>query len=356
MTQHKPQFLSLQAALTVRHRILCLLLGLMLLLSAVGCSDSPVASGSSESGSTTASGDTGTKTSGSSADSAASSSDSTAPDTSRTEPSPSGTTAPSAGESGLTAEQLAAFLAQEHTYLQYTAGTDSSVTAAPSSVSEDGSFFDDFADGIDPAIWNSVQQKWGAGNNGVKRDHISYTADGAAVFAAYGDYYKTKSLRRSGACLATRKPLGPGSFEVRMKVLPRMGSCTAMWTYYNDGTRNHEIDIELPGNTRSFRYSLFTNWLTEQEYASQYVPSPSAYNDGKWHTYRFDWHTDPRRVDYAVDGKTVLSVDHHIPTAAGLFNVGVWFPWEWCGEPDFDTAQMLVDWIRYEPYDEPYEP
>ena len=355
MTQHKPQFLSLQAALTVRHRILCLLLGLMLLLSAVGCSDSPVASGSSESGSTTASGDIGTKTSGSSADSAASSSDSTAPDTSRTEPSPSGTTAPSADESGLTAEQLAAFLAQEHTYLQYTAGTDSSVTAAPSSVSEDGSFFDDFADGIDPAIWNIVQQKWGAGNNGVKRDHISYTADGAAVFAAYGDYYKTKSLRRSGACLATRRPLGPGSFEVRMKVLPRMGSCTAMWTYYNDGTRNHEIDIELPGNTRSFRYSLFTNWLTEQTNSSQYKYPDFAHNDGEWHTYRFDWHTDQNRIDYYIDGKLEASATKNIPTVATYFWLGVWFPKDWCGTPDFDTAYMLVDWVRYTAYDESHE-
>ena len=24
-----------------------------------------------------------------------------------------------------------------------------------------------------------------------------------------------------------------------------------MWTYYNDGTRNHEIDIELPDSSES---------------------------------------------------------------------------------------------------------
>ncbi len=225
---------------------------------------------------------------------------------------------------------------------------------------ENGAFFENFAKGIPSAHWYLMRARWGQGNHGVLPENAACTADGILVLTARGDRYTGDfnggNGQRTGAVLTSRRRFGPGSFEVRMKVLPEMGACSAIWTYYNDGVRNHEIDIELPGNTRNFEGVLCTNWLTEQEYASQYVPSPSAYNDGKWHTYRFDWHTDPRRVDYAVDGKTVLSVDHHIPTAAGLFNVGVWFPWEWCGEPDFDTAQMLVDWIRYEPYDEPYEP
>ena len=226
-------------------------------------------------------------------------------------------------------------------------------------IGEDGSFFDNFNTGVDPDLWYISTQSWGGATNGCKAENVNYTAAGELVLTAHGSLYQGtvggRDFSRTGACLVSKNPLGPGSFEVRMKCLPRLGTCTAMWTYFNDGSRNHEIDIELPGNTNTFKYSLFTNWLTEENYISQNTVPSYYHNDGEWHTYRFDWHTDPARIDFYVDGKLEMTSTTKIPTAAGRFWVGVWLPKEWCGEPDFETAHMLVDYVKYTPFNEPYE-
>ena len=104
-----------------------------------------------------------------------------------------------------------------------------------------------------------------------------------------GDYYD--GVIRTGACIASKNNLGPGSYEVKMKALPRFGVCTAMWTFYYDGVRNHEIDIEIQAKTDTFKNTLFTNWLTLDSMTSQSVEPSFYHNDGEWHTYRFDWHT-----------------------------------------------------------------
>lgn len=258
-------------------------------------------------------------------------------------------------EGEMTTAQKDAYAQGSHTYVSGVALTDESAGKEATVVGADGSFFDDFADGIDPTVWNLVDQAWGGKNNGVKPENVSYTDDGVVVLSAYGDYAADAAYKRSGACLRTIAPLGPGSFEVRMKVLPRLGTCTAMWTYFNDGTRNHEIDIEVPGNQRSFRYSLFTNWLTESNNSSQHTIPQFSHNDGEWHTYRFEWHTDPEQIDYYIDDVFQVSSTTQVPSVATYFWVGVWFPQEWCGDPAFDTAHMLVDWVKYTPYDEPSE-
>lgn len=67
---------------------------------------------------------------------------------------------------------------------------------------------------------------------------------GIAVLRSYGDLQQDPSKRRQGSALITRQTFGPGKFEVRMKVLPRLGQCTAFWTYYSNGgknARNHQI-------------------------------------------------------------------------------------------------------------------
>ena len=81
---------------------------------------------------------------------------------------------------------------------------------------------------------------------------------------------KDRSLRadgkRVGGAIATKDYFGSGSYEVRMKVLPKFGVSSAIWTFhyqeYYPGhpeyvakpvgapdyyASNHEIDIEMPG-------------------------------------------------------------------------------------------------------------
>ena len=229
----------------------------------------------------------------------------------------------------------------------------------------DGSLFDDFTNGVDPALWVVPDTQWGYENNGVTSRNVSYTKDGILVLAANGDLYdgdimgvnngKTAtSGKRSGSVVRSHYYFGPGSFEVRMKVVPRFGACSAMWTFFNDGTRNHEIDIEQPGPKKySFSYAGMTNYITEEKNDSKKVKVDAA-NDGDYHTYRFDWHTDPAdpRVEYYVDGEQVQVSRRYVPTVRSYFTIGVWFPKGWAGVADFERNYMYVDWFRYTPYNE----
>ena len=231
---------------------------------------------------------------------------------------------------------------------------------------EDGSLFDDFTNGVNPEIWTVPDTKWGYDNRGVTSRNVSYTKDGILVLAANGDLYKGDIMgmsdggqpattgTRTGAIVRSHYYFGPGSYEVKMKVMPRFGGCSAIWTFFNDGSRNHEIDIELPGPSKySFDYAGMTNYITEEKMDSVKTKT-IANNDGEWHTYRFDWHTDPvdPRIDYYIDGEKLVTSRRNIPTVKGYFTIGVWFPKGWAGVADFERNYMYVDWFRFTPYDE----
>ena len=147
-----------------------------------------------------------------------------------------------------------------------------------------------------------------------------------------------------------------------MKVMPRLGACNAVWTYYygRGGQDNHEIDIELPGHKTpgggeiGYDRVLNTNWLSETNSASQGIVTESPANDGKWHLYRFDWHTSPSpRIDYYVDGVLTHTATDLVPSIKGLFWIGCWLPNSWCGVPDFEVDYMMVDWFSYVPFGQP---
>lgn len=124
-------------------------------------------------------------------------------------------------------------------------------------------FFDDFSNGVRSDVWQAKNETWGANNHGVSSNNVFYSTNRAKVAAAgaeggivvlrsFGDLQQDENLRRQGSALTSRDTFGPGKYEVRMKVLPRLGQCTAAWTYYNGGgtTREDnvysEIDIEMP--------------------------------------------------------------------------------------------------------------
>ena len=265
----------------------------------------------------------------------------------------------------LSEKEASAFSALTHHYLKIDNSVQSTQTGIPVEVAEDGSFFDDFNNGIDPNVWGIAQKVWGGGNHGVIRANVAYTADGILVLTANGDMYngplnpspEDKDGVRTGACLVTQKNLGPGSYEVRMKAAPRMGACSALWTFFwSSEAVNHEIDIEIPASTKNFKNSQFVTWTSEEDYTDRQTVPDYYHNDGHWHTYRFDWHTDPEKVDFYIDDEFQLTIEDDIPFIAGNFWVGVWFPKRWCGIPDFDTTYMLVDWVKFTAFDEPHTP
>ena len=146
---------------------------------------------------------------------------------------------------------------------------------------------------------------------------------------------------RTGSAIATRQYLGAGSYEVRMKVIGKLGVSSAIWTFFysdddynNDGSPivNHEIDIELPGRPAApatgmdFGQVLLNTWIGELEslYETGYTTIPFV-DDDEFHTWRFDWHTDPndRRIDFFLDGEHIRTMrNDNIPFYAGRLWIG----------------------------------
>ena len=267
--------------------------------------------------------------------------------------------------------------------------------------------FDDFLSGtLDSRIWLIARTQWGGKNvnGGVVPDNLHVKFD-KLIINGHGDNYtgsvkgvqltepgKVSPIahgRRTGGCLVTRDCYASGRYEVRMKVPQNIGVCTALWTFHylevgnqheeyitNKGkgdiyTSNHEIDIELPGRPNSkavgigYDWVLFNTWVGERDREMTFGPTklPFKANDGKFHTWRIDWHTgDPEgttgkviepRVDFFLDGELIRTITTTVPVDAGHFWIGLWFPNKWAGEPDFDVDTLEIDWVRITPFHEP---
>lgn len=216
---------------------------------------------------------------------------------------------------------------------------------------------------------------------GVIQENVTFDADGNLILIANGDWYNgdkegvpygaDESLvsggQRTGAKITSTKTYGPGSFEVSMKIPAFNGICTSIWlfNYFDDPLGsgipcNHEIDIEVHGtnklNNANLAKPMFTSWTTERNSRSDFAELGYNLADGKFHTYRIDWHTgaDPY-VEYYIDGVLYCTQRQSecgtIPTNEMYFNIGCWFPYNWCGEPDFETDYMVVQSFSYTPFE-----
>lgn len=262
------------------------------------------------------------------------------------------------------------------------------VSAAPAildgvALDYDKTVFDDFVGGVDPELWYIGRQAWGGKNGGVIPENVGYTDEGELVFTGNGEYYAAgevsgvgavKDGSLTGGALISKFLTGPGRYEIKMKVLPRLGACTAFWVYAYDndgeeGPENHEIDIELPGGktrgAHSFNALLNTNYITEGFNQSQDVDLASVMGtdgiysaaDGQYHTFGFDWYTNPEKVVYYMDGVVTAVSDVFVPSLTTRLWLGVWFPVNagFVGNAEFERDYMYVDWVRYTPFaDQPF--
>lgn len=266
--------------------------------------------------------------------------------------------------------------------------------AAPAAQAATPVFFDDFnGTSLDTSKWLVAKRQWGGANanGGVVPENVRLS-NGQLILEAHGDLYtgpikginqdgsQRADGKRVGAAVATKDYYGSGSYEVSMKVAPKLGVCSAVWTFHYQevepgdpqyqGTGdyyvvNHEIDIEIPGRTGpahtniDFNKALLNTWRGENEgeYTTGYTNLGKYVNDGQFHTYRFDWHTggngQAKRVDFYLDGMFLRSITTDIPDIAGRFWLGAWFPNQWTGTPNFDTETFEIDWVKITPFAEP---
>ncbi len=252
-------------------------------------------------------------------------------------------------------------------------------------------FYEDFSgDILNSDKWLIAEKNWGGTvtvngktedyNGGVIAENVTLS-NGNLVLTGLGNYYdgelrginRDQSRRgdgkRCGGAIATREYFGSGSYEIRAKIAPELGCCSAMWTfeyeehYFEDKLQivNHEIDIEFPGRDEngnfSLSHALCTTWTGESDNEHKTaIPYCGNQADGEFHTYRFDWHTGSEteipRVDYYFDDVLTYTSYDFIPTNESRFWLGLWFPKNWAGTPDFEQTEFEVDYVRITPFHE----
>ena len=83
-------------------------------------------------------------------------------------------------------------------------------------------------------------------------------------------------------------------------------------------------------------------------------------NDGKYHTFGFDWYTNPEVIVYSVDGIVTCVSDIFVPYLQTRMWLGVWISYSdaFMGMPNYESDFMEVDWVKYIPFDstQPYTP
>ena len=243
-----------------------------------------------------------------------------------------------------------------------------------------GVFFEKF-DGrvLDKEKWTTKYiKRWGHTDWGGLHPKLVKLTNGVAVLEVHGDLYKGDfkgyygKKKRVGAVIATKDRFASGRYEVKAMICPEPeGIFNAFWTFnykrHKKGTkeyekgikqgnidrggyiiRNHEIDFEIYGP--DFTSDLMTIWVGET--MDENVSAEPDWGTDiryKYHIFRFDWHTgskkETQRVDFYLDNKLVYTLEEMIPTVAGQFWCGIWFP-NWVGEPKFDTGYMYIDWIK----------
>ncbi|MGN0813434.1 MAG: glycoside hydrolase family 16 protein [Candidatus Coproplasma sp.] len=242
-------------------------------------------------------------------------------------------------------------------------------------------FYDDFSQGIRTEVWRALNETWSSQvNNGFSELNCLYSTSfervnqtggtgGIVAIRSNGDYATDRTRKRQGGGIVTKELFGPGLYEVRMKVVPRVGQCSAIWTYYNNwktpmSEREYsEIDTELPhgGDYRKYSGTTYSNYLndSEKEVSSEVIESSSPLNDEKWHIFAFEWRTAKESGDEGIiwyrDGKPVLTIREHVPQYSATFWIASLFQDApaWLGVPRFEEAYLYVDWVRITEYDDP---
>lgn len=208
--------------------------------------------------------------------------------------------------------------------------------------------FDNFSDNSLHKFWDHYEKKFTdkhENGNGVVKENVKYEEVNISnqcdkekikkclVLEAHGDLYeedKPKGLKlkpgkkneyiyadtskRVGSCIRTKKLLGPGEFEARIKITSSK-MMSALWTFQyeefdmddyrhridkrfnkkndvnGDSVLNHEIDIEYPGkNEKTIKFNNFISTEHPELYNEEEIEYKNLV-DNDWHVVKFTWET-----------------------------------------------------------------
>lgn len=281
-------------------------------------------------------------------------------------------------------------------------------------------FFDDFSSGrLDPHRWLVSGKSWGGDNGGVSPLNVQLVHDvddGEEIIAlrlgANGDFYEgpienAGRKTRVGAAIATRDYYASGRYEVRARIAPEQGVCTAFWPFHYidyqpaqdaywhepNPRRNTEIDWEFPtdlhGNeAEAAEYGIdpdafsFTN-ARSNSWGGQFGGEGGEHKGrkvildesgevidlavdalyGEYHTFTIEWHSGADNgketierlagsigsVRWYIDGILIDELDDvafgqgNVPFRGARFWLGTWFPAAGYGDATGWTGDPLFE-------------
>ncbi len=207
---------------------------------------------------------------------------------------------------------------------------------------------------IDRSIWYSL-------NDSVNGDWQGCEWRRGAVTAKDGNVLLTLSnrggrLRRIGCGeLHTRKRLGYGRYEARMRTAAGSGLNTAFFTYVgppNGQPEHDEIDFEFLGKTpRSVELNYWSNGRQQPSTDVDLGFDASA----DFHDYAFEW--TPGKIRWFADGKLLHESPEgaDVPDKPGYLFFSLWsgshLEDAWLG-PFTYTAPVTAEvaWTRFTPF------
>ncbi|WP_037600692.1 glycoside hydrolase family 16 protein [Streptacidiphilus rugosus] len=167
-------------------------------------------------------------------------------------------------------------------------------------------------------------------------------------------YAPASTGKRTGGLLWTTAAFGSGRYEVRMKTMPLGGGCSCIWNYYDPGNGAYtEIDTEVAANAgQDARPSLvgFNSYAGQDGATNMISDVGTPQNDGRFHTYRWDWYDGsagqgPAHIDWYVDGVRYAMTNANVPTHPAQLWVGGW-PAPWSGDYAYATQHLYIDWVK----------
>jgi len=209
--------------------------------------------------------------------------------------------------------------------------------------------YDNFSDNSLNKFWEYYERKFTdkhENGNGVVKENVKFEEINVSnlcdkekikkclVLEAHGDLYEknkpkglkikegknneyeySDSAKRVGSCIKTKKLLGTGTYEARVKIT-NYKVMSALWTFQyeefdmddhrhridkrfnkngniNGNTIiNHEIDIEYPGkNEKMIKFNNFISTEDSALYNEEEIEYKNLV-DNNWHIMRFVWETD----------------------------------------------------------------
>ncbi|KAJ5201508.1 glycoside hydrolase family 16 protein [Penicillium cinerascens] len=171
----------------------------------------------------------------------------------------------------------------------------------------------------------------------------------------------SNGLVPSAEMRTVRRDLNYGSFRAAMKLTPVNGTCSAVFSYYND---TQEIDVEL----LSYQYINYTtssqaipsspiNLIShsDQSILTEYSrPNTTCYGKpilpnsltDEFHEYRFDWMPD--RVSFYFDGQWLWDLIDDIPTSSSAMFFKHWSNGAvgWSQGPPMKDAVTTIEYFK----------